>query len=353
MDNLKILITGVGAPGIKGTIFSLKNNFDERQVTIIGTDINNDVVGKYFCDNFYIIPRPGKTDEYLQKLFSICKNEKIDAVVPQNTAELLLLAKTKKEFNEFGAAIVVSNEDSIRTANNKFKLLQYCENYSVPYPKYYLVNSIEKLKTAALELGWPENKLAIKPPISNGMRGLRIIDEKIDKRNLFFNEKPNSLYIALEDLYKILGDSFPELIISEYLPGEEYTVDVLRTKSNTIVIPRRRDLIRSGITFAGTTVENKSIIKHTSILSEKLNLENCFGFQFKLSKDSTPKILECNPRVQGTMVLATMAGANVIYGGVKNALGESLPNFTIKWGTRIHRYWGGIAISNDKLLYDI
>ena len=353
MDNLKILVTGVGAPGIKGTLYSLKNNFDKRNISIVGTDIKNDVVGKYFCDNFYTIPKPDKTEQYLESLLKICDIEKINVVLPQNTAELLILAKNKNKFIKQGIAVVVSNEKSIQTANNKYELLQYCEKHSVPFPKYYLVDSIEKLKLAASELGWPEKKLAIKPPISNGMRGLRIIDEKVDRKHLFFNEKPNSLFTNLNDLIGILGPSFSELIISEYLPGDEFTVDVLRTSKNTTAIPRKRDLIRSGITFAGTTIENKSIIKYTKILSEKLNLENCFGFQFKLSEDSTPKILECNPRVQGTMVMATIAGANIIYSAVKNVLGENIPEFKIKWGTRLHRYWGGIAISNDKLLNEI
>ncbi len=353
MDNLKILVTGVGAPGIKGTIYSLKNNFDKRKITIVGTDIKNDVVGKYFCDNFYTIPKPDQTEQYLQSLLEICSIEEIDVVLPQNTAELLILAKNKNKFIEQGIAVVVSNEKSIQTANNKYELLQYCERHSVPFPKYYLVDSIKKLKSAALKLGWPEKKLAVKPPISNGMRGLRIIDEKVDRKHLFFYEKPTNLFTNLNDLIVILGSSFPELIISEYLPGDEYTVDVLRTKINTIVIPRKRDLIRSGITFAGTTIENKSIIKYTKTLSENLDLENCFGFQFKLSEDLTPKILECNPRVQGTMVMATIAGANIIYGAVKNALGENLPEFDIKWGTRLHRYWGGVAISKDKLLNEI
>ena len=63
--------------------------------------------------------------------------------------------------------------------------------------------------------------------------------------------------------------------------------------------------------------------------------------------NDTPKILESNPRVQGTMVLATIANANIIYSSVKNVLGEEIPDFNIRWGTKISRFWGGIGVDSD------
>ena len=70
MDDLTILVTGVGAPGIKGTLYSLKENFDNRSVKVIGTDIKQEVIGTYLCDDFYRISRPSET-AYLDQLLSI------------------------------------------------------------------------------------------------------------------------------------------------------------------------------------------------------------------------------------------------------------------------------------------
>jgi carbamoyl-phosphate synthase large subunit len=61
-------------------------------------------------------------------------------------------------------------------------------------------------------------------------------------------------------------------------------------------------------------------------------------------------VLECNHRIQGTMVLSTIAGANLIYGSVKYLLGEKLPDFKIDWNAKLLRYWGGIGISNNKII---
>ena len=48
MENrpIAVIVTGAGAPGIQGTLYSLKQNYDNRSFHVIGTDINDFVVGK-------------------------------------------------------------------------------------------------------------------------------------------------------------------------------------------------------------------------------------------------------------------------------------------------------------------
>ena len=50
--------------------------------------------------------------------------------------------------------------------------------------------------------------------------------------------KNRPLYMKMDGLLKILGSQFPPLLVMEYLPGSEYTVDVLKTEKYTI-IPRK------------------------------------------------------------------------------------------------------------------
>lgn len=348
MDTLNILITGAGAPGIKGTVYSVKNNFDDRRINIIGTDASDNVIGKYLCDRFYQIPKASHA-EYITKLYSICEKESVNVVLPQNTAELITLSKNKNKFESFGTKIALSDNGPIVIANDKYKLMTLSRDIGVPTPEYYLANSFDELLSFSKILGWPEKQVVIKPPISNGMRGVRIISESIDLKETFYSEKPNNLYIHMEYLKSILGDKFPPLLVMEYLPNEEWTVDVLSGDDIT-VITRTRDAIRSGITFEGTCKKNNEIIRYSKMLTEEIGLKYAFGFQFKLDENDTPKLLESNPRIQGTMALSTLAGANVIYGAIKYALGEKVPEFDISWGTRIIRYWGGLGIKDDVIL---
>jgi carbamoyl-phosphate synthase large subunit len=211
-----------------------------------------------------------------------------------------------------------------------------------------MASTIDDLVEAASDLGWPERKVVIKPPGSNGMRGVRIIDEAVDLKRLYYEEKPSSLCVRMDHMRQVLGGEFPELMVMEHLPGTEYTVDVFHG-DDILAIPRRRDRIVSGITFAGTVERREDIIQSSERLARSLGLDYAFGFQYKLDNEGTPKLLECNPRVQGTMVLSTLAGANMIYAAVMKALGEPVPSMRVTWGTRLMRYWGGIGVADGRL----
>lgn len=347
MKSIKVLVTGAGAPGIKGTVYSLKNNPDNRQVTVVGTDINEDVIGAYICDKFYVIPPATDKDRYLNSLINICKSEKINVLLPQNTFELEILMNNYSKFEKISTKVIVASKSSLDIANNKYLLMNICKRIGVPVGEFYKVSSFDNLLDKAKILGWPSKNIVVKPPISNGMRGVRIISEKIDRKEIFYNEKPSSLYTTMDSLREILGSNFPDLIVTEYLPGKEYSVDVFRSSDNLTVIPRLRHQVKSGITFYGEVINNQDLIKYCSMISSELDMQNCYGFQFKLDSQGTPKILESNPRIQGTMVLATLSGANIIYACIKKSLNEDIQEFNVKWGTKFLRYWGGIGISDQ------
>ncbi len=346
-NNVAVIVTGAGAPGIKGTIYSLKNNCDQREIHVIGTDVNDFVIGKYLCDEFEKISPARNEDDYLTDLLQLCKAKGVKIILPQNTAELSILSKHKKVFSDIGVGIVVSDFKAIENANNKYKLFQVAEKLGIPVAKYALVSDFEHLEIEARKLGWPREKVVVKPPVSNGSRGVRVIVEDIDRKKAFYEEKPSSLFITLSELYSVLGDEFPELIVMEYLPGDEYTVDVYKQRDEIIAIPRKRLIVRSGITFAASLENNDFLIKCSHELADALDLSFCFGFQYKQHENGMPLLLESNPRIQGTMVMSTLAGANIIYRSVKDLLGETSPSINVNWRTKLLRYWGAIGIEDD------
>jgi carbamoyl-phosphate synthase large subunit len=350
---IKILITGSGAPGIAGTVYSLRNNYDNRTVCVIGTDMKTGVAGQYLCDDFDVIPPACNVNNYLNRLLELSVDKKIDVILPQNTAELEILARNKQIFEQVGTKIIISSLQALELSNNKFNLMNFCRSKGIPTAGFFLTDNFEDLRKYAEELGWPDNRVVIKPPVSNGQRGMRIIDQRIDLKKAFYEQKPNNLFIRMDSLYDIIGDKFPELIVMEYLPGDEYTADIFRNKHNTLVVPRKRLSIRSGITFSGCVEKHEQIMSFSEKLAEQIDLEYCFGFQFKLDEYGLPKILESNPRVQGTMVLATFAGANIIYSSIKAAIGEEIPDFKINWNTKLVRYWGALHILNNEIIEKI
>jgi len=60
---------------------------------------------------------------------------------------------------------------------------------------------------------------------------------------LLFYEKPNNLYISFDEAYQVITsmENMPELIIMEFLPAKEYSVDMLVDHGKVVYcIPRLR-----------------------------------------------------------------------------------------------------------------
>ena len=352
--NISILVTGGGAPGIAGTIYALRNNPDNRLFNIVTTDIKDHCVGKYMADAFYLLPPPESPD-YIKVLKEIVAKEQISVILPQTTREIEFYSKNKNLLTELDINVIVSEYSGIQRANDKYLIIKACENVGIPYPEYFLIKSIDGLKNAINKLGYPKKKVVVKPRFSNGLRGVRVLTEEGLSFYNYINEKPGGLNIDLDNFLNIfsnvLPSEFPELLVTEYMPGEEYSIDMFRNKNGTVVIPRLRRNIRSGISFDTEVDLSKSeLVTYSKLLAEHLDLKFCFGFQFKFDENGIPKILESNPRVQGTMVASLFAGFNMIYYSVKEVLGEEVPleNVRLTDKSEFKRYWGGVGMLGDK-----
>ena len=353
LKDLVVLVTGVGAPGVKGTVYSLRHNNDGTNVKIVGVDQRSEAVGRYFIDSFYTVPS-ANDESYVPRLLEISKEEGVAVIFPQTTREIAVLSKAKDAFESQGVKLVVSSAEAIETANNKWKLLELFARLGLPHPRFRLALNIRELEEAAEKLGYPGKPVVVKPPVSNGMRAVRVLMEDYWNPRRFLEEKPNGLITTLGELKRVFQDQeeeMPVLLVSEYLPGPEYSVDGFQGRHAFAALPRLRKSIRSGISFEAVLENRVDIVFQTKKIAGALGLQYAFGFQFKLDKDGVPKVLECNPRVQGTMIVSTLAGLNLIWWSVREALGHPVKEEEVLLALRraqdanvaFYRYWGGVG----------
>jgi carbamoyl-phosphate synthase large subunit len=351
--DLTILVTGVGAPGTRGTLYSLRSNPAGIRPRIIGTDLRTEIAGRFLCDKFYLLPQPEDPD-YLPRLIEIVRRESVALILPQTTREVGILARACEDLAAQGIRAAVSSAESVTAANNKYEVLKAFDRLCLPVPEYRLTRSERELCECVRALGYPRNPVIVKPPLSNGMRGFRILQENSWNAERFMAEKPSGVEITLEDLLAILHRSplaqWPELLVTEYLPGPEYSVDAFIGVNSRIAIPRLRGEIRSGISFVTKCELRTDLMEFTLAAAEHLGLRLAFGFQYKLDSAGTPKVLECNPRVQGTMAASSCSGVNVIWLAVSETLGEpqAAGLQQVHATSRFYRYWGGIGVVDDQ-----
>jgi carbamoyl-phosphate synthase large subunit len=320
MKEYRILITSVGGLVAPGIIKSLKQKATENSenMYIVGTDMRSGSVGFHFVDKSYIVPS-GESKNYNSALLKIARENNVNLIVPCSDEELLSISREKQIFLENGIIPICSDYTNIVNANDKGLMLKKLQENKVVVPKYYLPSSIEDVKKAAENLGYPSQPFVIKPRIARGGRGFKLIKENV---TLYDNNCLN-----LEHLLGILNpDEIEKFILMEYLPGEEYSVDALALNGKALyIIPRKRITALGGPSIVGEIVENKEVRRFVENVIGIFNLHLNINIQLKYSSKNMPLIVEINPRTSGTIVANGAAGINLLYYGIKLAMGEDIP----------------------------
>ena len=332
-------MTGGGAPGAPGILHCLQQDSSLR-ITL--ADANPNAVGRHLHNSFLTIPF-ASDPSFIDAVLSLCRKENIRAIIPLVTKELIPFSQRKSDFEEAGINVLVSPAPSLEIANNKSRLYEFLQWRGMSVPNFRIVETVEQFIQAVEELGYPGQPICFKPSVSNGSRGFRIISDEVNQLDLLFNHKPSSVFISLADAKKILSTGkFPELLVSEWLPGDEYSVDCLGNHGEQILaIPRLRKRMINGISVEGEIVKNDEIINYCAQIVKELQLHGNIGIQVKCSSIGKYLILEINPRVQGTIVAALGAGVNLPLLAIRQELGLPVTpgDLQVKWGTKFVRYW--------------
>ena len=341
MKPITVLLTGCGAPGAPGIIRCLRNN-GEREIRIVGVDMNENAGARGLVDSFHVVP-PASSHEYIPNILRLCETEGVDVVLPIVTRELMKFSIAKASFQKLGCRVSVMEPETLALANNKVSLLSAIRDAGFDSPGFVAVNSLEELKQAAALLGYPEKAICVKAAQGNGSRGVRIIDPLKSRYDLFFNSKPNSMYISYEELLLTLSErpEIPQMLVMEYLPGTEYSVDILADRGDCLYSVSRRGLsVLTSNMMSLVIDDNRKVLQLCRQVTACLGLDGNFGFDLlHTANDEIPYILEINPRLTAGVVSCAAAGVNLPYLGIKRLLGEELPQCSPVYGTRMSRHY--------------
>jgi len=98
LRDITVLVSACGYQFMPGLADCLKNN-GERNIRIVGTDMNSDTTVLQMVDSFYQVPRANDPD-YCDVVLDICKKEKVDLILPTMSAELIPLLDHKQSFEK-------------------------------------------------------------------------------------------------------------------------------------------------------------------------------------------------------------------------------------------------------------
>jgi carbamoyl-phosphate synthase large subunit len=346
MKTINVLVTGSTAPGFVSIIKALKSS-NHYNLNLFASDFRESISSRHYVENLYVLP-DNRSEEFAEAMLELCVDLEIDVILPIRTDDQMPLCKEYGAFRKQGIepAIVVTNPHLMDSILNKRALMEYTRDIiKIHTPEFTKASTSEELESAVHKLGYPKKHVVIKPSYSNGSRGFRVLNENFDSKRMFFEEKPTGIYTTLNRVVEDIGDIFPELIVMEYLPGKEYTLDILCRKGNTFaILPRLRTKMTGGITTGGI-LSKDSNFEALEMVSKKLvegfGLSYNVGVQMKEDEEGTPQLLEINPRLQGTTTMSVAGGVNIPELMIMMALSEFDYDYQpeIKWGLEMERVW--------------
>jgi carbamoyl-phosphate synthase large subunit len=309
---LAVLLTASGVPGCPALIRALREN-GEREIRLVGTDMSELAIGRHFCDAFRVVPG-GSQAGFIDALVEICERERIDAVLPQSSYELLALAEGKDRFGE--TTVLVANQEAVRRSNDKAETYALLDTIGARGPAWRRVSAAAEVAAAAQELGYPDEDVAFKPLMSSGSRGFRVISSTADRRRQLFENRPGvAEALRLEELVELLGDDETEALVMELARGPERTIDGI-ARSGRIVLghPKTREEMRAGLAMYFQTLDDPALVQVAAKIAAELELDHFFNIQ--LVGDA---VIEINPRIS---TIVYQEDLNLPYLGLKHALGE-------------------------------
>lgn len=214
---------------------------------------------------------------FIPAIKQIVSDYKIDFIFPAHDSVVLKLAEHQ---SEVGAVVVTSPVETCRIARSKQATYQRLGKM-IRVPRQYLATGDSPLP------------VFLKPDVGQGSKGAILAKTSA------------AVGVALE--------RDPSLLILEYLPGEEFTVDCFTDRHGQLLFAqaRTRSRIVNGISVHSEIVKDDEFTKIAEAINQALTFRGVWFFQVKRADDGILALLEIAPRVAGTMALSRIRGVNL------------------------------------------
>ena len=267
---------------------------------VVATDCSNLAPAVYEADKFYLVPRitaPG----YIDQILDICKKEKIDGVFSLIDPELSMLAKEKEKFLAVGTVPIISDYELVETCFDKYRMFEMLQKLQIPTGKCYMDKEDFYRAEERGEISYP---VFVKPV--RGSASIHI--NKVSSRKEI----------------EVLFDLYDDLMIQEYMDGQEYGADVyidMISGKCTDIFVKKKIKMRAGETDKSVSYKDEALFAMI-----KKFVEEC-GFRGMIDIDifeinGTYYLSEVNPRFGGGYPHAYACGVNMPAAVIRNLAGE-------------------------------
>jgi carbamoyl-phosphate synthase large subunit len=298
--DIGVLVTGAGGPAAIAVLKSLRA---DPSVRLIAADMDGWAAGLYLVPaaDRVVIPA-GDAPGFAGAMLACCQDVGADVLIPTVDSELRPLDAARPDFERAGVALMLAPARALALTLDKLALARACAGV-VRVPR------TECLDEAVDPASWTY-PVVVKPRTGSGSRDITAI-------------------VSADELKVALTTAAPGsgFLVQEYLPGEEYSIDILADTDGRVVagVPRVRARVDAGVCVAGRTLHDRELERFGATVAAAVGLAYIANVQVRRDADGEPALLEVNPRVPGSLSLTIASGVDMPRLALDALRGRPLP----------------------------
>jgi predicted ATP-grasp superfamily ATP-dependent carboligase len=329
----KVLVTDVG--GCRGDLLIVRSLGRRNIGTTLMTQgfFVPSMFSRWRSETVYCPSSFDDLEGFFRTLLMNARTGKYLTLFPLTDCSLLAVSERRKQLTP-NLKLVLPSHKSVLEALDKSKTLRIAEEVGTPTPKTFHARTRAEIINLSARIQYPA---VIKPRWSY----FRKRSGEVKFSRPFYVNSSSELIST----YTKVETDFPSPMIQEYVPGHNISVATLFDRGEPKVacfIRVKRTLPVTG----GNSVLRESIppdpklLRYASNLLRRLNWHGVAEVEFRIdSRDSTPKLMEINPRFWGSMNVAIESGVDFPYLLYSLAKGEQIrPIFKYRLGVKF-RWW--------------
>jgi carbamoyl-phosphate synthase large subunit len=278
---MRILVTSSGAGPAIALIKALKELDRDEDRCVLATDMSRNSAGLYLADSFRITSSMSSPD-FIPQLVDICRDERIEMVIPVLDGDALKLSSAREQFNAVGTVVACNSPQTIERANDKLLSYKVCQEANIRQPQLY--SGPQSISEADLPV-------LVKPRRGVSGRGIIRFDTV--------------------DQLRATKDATDDSLWQQFIPGDEYTVDTFSKPSagDFIAVPRLRRVVKAGQMVQGETVLDPEIIEFAGKCCDAFDTVDVACVQIiRHATTNELYFVEVNPRYGTGVSLSIAAG---------------------------------------------
>lgn len=256
---------------------------------VIAADCNNLAPALYDADRHFIIPGINETG-YLDSILTLCKENKVKAVLSLIDPELSILSKHRQAFLDIGTIPVVSDYDVVEMCLNKYSMYKFLVDNHFKSARSYI------------------SKDAFYSDVENGAIDYPVFVKPVDG-----SASININKVTSKDEIELLFNRFDNLLIQEYMRGAEYGVDAyidLISGEPAAIFIKKKIKMRAGETDKSVSVIDDRFFEFIRSFIVRAGFKGVIDIDI-FESDGEYYISEVNPRFGGGYPHAYECGVNI------------------------------------------